>query len=277
MSDEMRIQKFFSQAGICSRRQAEKHLLAGRISVNGKVVRELGTTINPARDRVEFDGKLVTRPDSFIYILLNKPANYITSLDDPEGRPVVSDLLPKNMPRIWPVGRLDWDSEGLLLLTNDGKLTNLLTHPSKEIPKVYAVKVRGRLTPEAEELKRLRKGVALDDGYVTRPAEVSLKRDNGRNSWVDVLIREGKNRQIRRMFDAIGFPVMKLRRIAIGPLTIEGLKSGTFRSLTHDEVLELYGEVEATIPERARPSARAIKRERQDADRHNRSRRKSRR
>lgn len=270
MAEEMRLQKFLSKAGICSRRKAEEHMKAGRIKVNGAVCKELGTKVNPARDRVEFQGDLVTLPDSYIYILVNKPANYITTLDDPEDRPIITDLLPKNMPRIWPVGRLDWDSEGLLLMTNDGKLTNLMTHPSHEVPKTYAVKVRGLLDTRSPALEQIREGVRIeDDDYVTRPAELSLVRDNGRNTWLEVLIREGKNRQIRKMFDAVGFPVMKLRRIAIGPITIEGIASGAYRSMTYAEVLDLYAEVEATIPERGRPSARAIKREQESIERGN--------
>lgn len=269
MSEIMRVQKFLSKAGVCSRRKAEEHMLAGRIRINGEVCRELGTKVDPTQDRVEFNGDTVSLPDSYIYILVNKPPNYITSLDDPKDRPVIVDLLPDNMPRIWPVGRLDWDSEGLLLMTNDGKLTNLLTHPSHEVPKKYAVKVRGLLNNRSEALVKLREGIEIDDGYVTAPAEAVVQRDNGRNTWIDVLIREGKNRQIRKMFDSIGFPVMKLRRIAIGPITIEGISSGTFRAMTHAEVLDLYGEVEAAMPERARPSDRALKRERQAIERGN--------
>lgn len=268
MAEEMRLQKFMSKAGICSRRKAEEHMQAGRIKVNGQVCKELGTKIHPERDRVEFQGNLVTLPDSYIYLLVNKPANYITSLDDPEDRPIITDLLPDNMPRTWPVGRLDWDSEGLLLMTNDGKLTNLMTHPSHEVPKTYAVKVRGLIDTRSPVLQQIREGVRIeDDNYVTRPAEIQIVRDNGRNTWLEVLIREGKNRQIRKMFDTLGFPVMKLRRIAMGPITIDGISSGTYRSMTYAEVLDLYAEVEATLPDRARPSDRAIKREREAIER----------
>ncbi|RAL22785.1 pseudouridine synthase [Lujinxingia litoralis] len=267
MAQEMRVQKFLSKAGVCSRRKAEEHMLAGHIKINGKVCKELGTQIDPARDTVEFQGSLVRLPESYVYLLLNKPTNYITSLNDPEGRPVVVDLLPESMPRIWPVGRLDWDSEGLLLMTNDGKLTNLLTHPSHEVPKTYAVKVRGLLNESSPELEMLRKGVEIGPDEVTAPAQVRLIRDNGRNTWLEIVISEGKNRQIRRMLEAIERPVMKLRRISIGPLTIDGIASGTFRSLTQAEVLDLYGEVEAVMPERARLSKRAQKREREAIDR----------
>jgi 23S rRNA pseudouridine2605 synthase len=267
MSELMRVQKFLSRAGVCSRRKAEEYMLDGRVKINGEVCRELGTKVDPDRDTVEVDGQMVTRDDNFIYILLNKPSQYITTLDDPKDRPTVADLLPAKMPRIWPVGRLDWDTEGLLIMTNDGKLTNLVTHPSHELSKTYAVKVRGLLSNDSDDLARLRQGVRLDDGYVTRPAQAVVTGDNGRNSWLEVVIREGKNRQIRRMFEAIGYPVMKLRRIAIGTIHIKGLSSGEYRSLTHDEVVDLYGLVEAELPERAIPSAKALKRERQAIDR----------
>lgn len=268
MAEEMRLQKFMSKAGVCSRRKAEEHMTAGLVTVNGKVCKELGTKVDPSKDRVEFQGNLVTLPDSYIYLLVNKPSNYITTLDDPEDRPIISDLLPKNMPRVWPVGRLDWDTEGLLLMTNDGKLTNLMTHPSHEVSKTYAVKVRGLIDTRSPVLAQLREGVRIEEeDYITRPADLSIVRDNGRNTWLEILIREGKNRQIRKMFDAVGFPVMKLRRIAIGPITIDGISSGNFRSMTHAEVLDLYGEVEATMPDRARPSDRAMKREREAIER----------
>src|SRR5690554_1115056 len=152
MNNEMRLQKFLSQSGICSRRRAEELMLGGRVKLNGKVCKELGTKIDPDKDKVEVDGKAVNAATSFIYLLVNKPPSYITSLYDPEGRPVVTDLLPKSMPRIWPVGRLDWDTEGLLIMTNDGKLTNLMTHPSHEVPKTYAVKVRGQIGERDEVL-----------------------------------------------------------------------------------------------------------------------------
>lgn len=161
-NDEMRVQKFLSRAGLCSRRSAESWMQQGRVKINGEVCRELGTKIDPARDRVEVDGKPVSSPESHIYILLNKPQGYITSMHDPEGRPIITDLLPQNMPRIWPVGRLDWNSEGIILLTNDGKLTHLLTHPSHLVPKHYAVKVQGRLEQESPDLTTLIHGVDLE-------------------------------------------------------------------------------------------------------------------
>ena len=264
MSESLRIQKFLSRAGVCSRRTAEAWMLQGRVKVNGEACRELGTQIDPEKDRVEVDGTLIESPSSFIYLLINKPPQVITSLEDPEGRAVITDLLPKAMPRVWPVGRLDWDSEGVLLLTNDGKLTNLLTHPSHSIPKSYAVKVRGLLEDTSELVGQLRSGVDIGDAEITQPAHAQVRGHTGKNTWLEVTIGEGRNRQIRRMFDAIGHPVMRLRRLSIGPLTIEGLASGTYRSLLSSEVYELYKELEETMPKEAQPSRRQQKREFED-------------
>lgn len=257
---EMRVQKYLSRAGLCSRRTAEGWMLEGRVKINNEICRELGTKIDPERDRIEVDGRLINLPETHVYILLNKPQGYITSMHDPEGRPIITDLLPKNMPRVWPVGRLDWNSEGLILLTNDGKLTHLLTHPTHHVPKHYAVKIQGRLESDDPKLKQLMEGVDIEDEEPTRPAFVQLMKVD-RNSWLEVIIAEGRNRQIRRMFEAIGHPVMKLRRIGIGPLSIEGLRSGTFRSLHSEEVVSLYEALDALIPKEAQPSARQLKRE----------------
>lgn len=264
---EMRVQKFLSAAGVCSRRTAEKWMRAGRVEINGEVCREMGSRVDPQRDEVRVDGEIVTLPNQFIYLLVNKPENCITSLSDPKGRMIVTDLLPDNMPRVWPVGRLDWDSSGALLMTNDGGLTHQLNHPSSEVPKQYAVKVRGLLKNNAPELQQLREGVYLD-GVKTRPALVQVAGDNGNNTWLEMIITEGKNRQIRRMCEAVGYPVMKLRRFAVGRLTIEGLPSGSYRPLLEEEVKALYDEVGQAAPERAKPSRSAQKRERQRRQRH---------
>lgn len=264
---KMRVQKFLSKAGVCSRRKAEEYMLQGRVKINGSVCRELGTKVDPSQDRVDVDGTQVTLPESFIYLLVNKPGNMITSLEDPEGRPVITDLLPDRMPRVWPVGRLDWDSEGVILLTNDGKLTNLLTHPSHDVVKEYAVKVQGVIEPSSPKLDELREGLDIGDDELTRPAFVRVTRSTGRNTWLEIAIGEGRNRQVRRMFDAIGHRVMKLRRLRIGPLTIEGLAAGTYRSLLSDEVEALYEELDAKLPERAKPSKRQLKRERRARER----------
>ncbi len=267
MNNEMRLQKFLSQSGICSRRRAEELMVGGRVKVNGKVCTELGTKIDPENDKIEVDGKSVNAVSSFIYLLINKPPSYITSLYDPEGRAVVTDLLPKTMPRVWPVGRLDWDTEGLLIMTNDGKLTNLMTHPSHEVPKTYAVKVRGQIGERDEVLNQLRQGVEIEPGEITNPAQVRVNYYNGNNTWLEMTITEGKNRQVRRMWDAVEFPVMKLRRISMGSMKIDGLPSGAYRTLTHAEVAELYGDLDEVMPELARPTRREKQREHEDLER----------
>lgn len=262
MAEKMRVQKFLSKAGVCSRRKGEELMQAGRVKVNGEVCRELGSKVVPGEDTVVVDGEEATLPDRYVYILLNKPENYITSLDDPKGRPVITDLIPDKMPRIWPVGRLDWDSSGALIMTSDGKLTNLLTHPSHDVTKQYAVKVRGLVKNDSDKLDRLRRGIELD-GRKTKPAHIEVVKDNGNNTWLEFIITEGRNRQIRRMCKAIGHPVMKLRRYAIGPVTLDGLPSGAYRPLLFEEVEALYEEVDEPMPERARPSKTAKKRERE--------------
>lgn len=276
VQEEMRLQKFLSSAGVCSRRAAEQYMEAGRVKVNGKVCKELGSKVTPNKDKVEVDNKLVTLPSAFIYILMNKPGQMITSLDDPEGRAVVTDLLPESMPRIWPVGRLDWDSEGVLLLTNDGKLTNLLTHPSHHVDKEYAVKVQGIIEPDSPILETLRNGIDIGDDTPTQPAHVVVKGNTGRNTWLEVIIGEGRNRQVRRMFETAGHPVMKLRRLRMGSLSIEGLASGTYRSLHPDEVYTLYEDLEAMAPERALPTKRQRKRADEHRDRTRQGSKKSR-
>ncbi|MFW5965877.1 MAG: pseudouridine synthase [Persicimonas sp.] len=262
MADKMRVQKYLSKAGVCSRRKGEDLMQAGRVQVNGETCRELGSKVVPGEDEVAVDGEVVSLPDQYVYLLVNKPENYITTLDDPKGRPIVTDLIPDKMPRIWPVGRLDWDSSGALIMTNDGKLTNLLTHPSQHVTKQYAVKVRGVLKNDSSKLDRLREGIELD-GRKTKPAHIEVTRDNGNNTWMEFIITEGRNRQIRRMCEAIGHPVMKLRRYAVGAVTLDGLPSGSYRPLLFEEVEALYDDVDTPMPERAKPSRTARKRERQ--------------
>lgn len=257
----MRLQKFLSRAGIASRRKAEVLIEEGRVTVNGKTVIELGTKVDPVTDRVEVDGKAVELPSRYTYILLNKPREYITTMDDPQNRPIVTDLLPEKMPRIWPVGRLDWDSEGVLLLTDDGELTNALTHPSHHVPKGYAVKLKGKIVEDSRALDRLKEGVELGPGEVTSPAQVAVRGHTDRHTWVEFVIEEGMNRQIRRMCEAVGWEVLRLRRIALGPLTIEGVRPGEFRSLTAEEVKSLYEAAGLQLVEQAQPSRRAKKRE----------------
>jgi len=224
----MRLQKYMAHCGVASRRSAEGMILDGRVKVNGEVVRELGTSISPESDRVEVDGTLIQTAADHVYVMLNKPTGYITSVKDNFGRPTALDLVRIDR-RVYPVGRLDYDSEGLILLTDDGALTHLLTHPSHEFEKRYYVET-DRLLTDAE-LARLRSGVDIGD-YVTQPAYVERQKGKG----LIVGIREGKNRQIRRMVEALGANVKRLRRLSIGPLELGDLKSGAWRHLTQEEV-----------------------------------------
>jgi pseudouridine synthase len=223
-----RLQKFLARAGAGSRRQCEEFIAAGRVQVNGEVVGIPGTRVRPGVDRVQVDG-VALRAEAPLTVMLHKPAGYITAVSDPEGRPVVLSLLPKTgLPRLFPVGRLDWDTEGLLLLTNDGDLANLLTHPRHGVSKVYHAKVKGRPTPEA--LRRLLHGVVCD-GERLSAAGASLLRTTRENAWVVVSVHQGRYRQVRRMCEAIGHPVLKLVRVALGPLTLGPLPRGQWRPL----------------------------------------------
>jgi len=231
-----RIQKIMAQAGIASRREAERLILDGRVTLNGKVVDELGTKADPEKDYIKVNGKLITRPEPKTYIILFKPRGYVTTASDPEGRPTVMELLDKVKVRVFPVGRLDYDTEGLILCTNDGDLAHKLQHPSHEIPKTYLVKVEG--VPTQDGIAKLRKGVKLKDG-MTAPAVVKFIRKAEANSWFEVIIHEGRNRQVRRMFEAIGHSVIKLKREGLAFLTLADLKPGEFRHLTAEEIRKL--------------------------------------
>jgi 23S rRNA pseudouridine2605 synthase len=231
-----RLQKILSQAGIASRRKAEQLITGGHVRVNGKVIKELGTKADPLRDRIEVNGILIRPAKERITVLLNKPDGYITSMHDPEGRPTVRQLL-KHLPaRLYPVGRLDYHTEGLLIMTNDGDLAQRLQHPSHDIEKIYFAKVRG--TPDESQLQRLRKGITLE-GRRTRPARIRVL-ESRHNSWLEVALREGRQNQIRKMFQAVGHPVMKLRRISIGGLRDPKLKPGHYRILGPKEIAKLF-------------------------------------
>jgi len=233
---EVRLQKLIAGAGIASRRKAEEFVLAGQVTVNGRVVTQLGAKADPERDHIKVCGKLINpllRSQEKIYILLNKPKGYLSTLHDPEGRPLVTQLLPTLKRRVHPVGRLDFKSEGLLLLTNDGEFTHLMTSARFQVPKVYHVKVKG--IPDEEAVERLRRGLKIDHQR-TAPCEIVEIERSERNAWYAVTLHQGISQQIRKMFEAIGHSVLKLRRVAIGFLTDEGLKPGAWRYLTSEEV-----------------------------------------
>jgi 23S rRNA pseudouridine2605 synthase len=252
---EQRLQKLIAAAGIASRRHAEELIAAGKVTVNGKVITELGTKADPANDHIKVNGKLINpKLDARenIYVLLNKPKGYLSSVSDPEDRPLVVDLLPPSLGRLHPVGRLDFNTEGLLLLTNDGDFTNFVTSARNRVQKVYELKVKG-VPPEAA-LQRLRRGVTLDDGTHTAPAEIKKLQETSTNSWFEIKLHQGRNQQIRRMFDLIGYSVVKLRRVRIGFLTDEELKTGYWRMLKPSEVNRLMkSQDKKNVRSRAKP------------------------
>ena len=251
-----RLQKIIAAAGIASRRKAEELIASGLVSVNGHIVTELGSKADPAHDHIKVNGKLIGAPERAVYILLNKPKGYVTTLSDPEGRPTVLDLVRGLGARVYPVGRLDYASEGLLLLTNDGELARALMHASSHVPKTYLVKVSGR--PTAEDLDKLRRGITLPaenmplkvpqgaarpharrrtESVRTAPARIAPLRDAA-NPWYEVTLIEGRSRQIRRMFEQIGHHVEKIKRVRYGPLELD-VEPGTFRHLSSREVGQL--------------------------------------
>lgn len=230
-----RLQKIISTAGIASRRKAEILIRDGRVTVNGELVRTLGTKADPFRDHIKVDGKLIRQLPPKVYLLLNKPKGVISSLADPQGRIKVTDLV-KTKERVYPVGRLDFNTEGLILLTNDGGFARIVSSAGAHIPKVYHVKVKGK--PELTSLTRLREGLRLKDGRQLAPSKIRPLRE-GSNSWYEVTLTQGKNQQIRKMFETVGHRVLKLRRVAIGFLTASGLPVGAFRRLTEPEVARI--------------------------------------
>ncbi len=236
----IRINKYLSAAGVSSRREADRLIEQGRVKVNGKIVQTLGSKIDENKDRIEVDGKTVEGTQGKIYMLLNKPPEFLVTLKDPFQRPTIMDFLPKLKTRIFPVGRLDFDSEGLLLMTNDGELANRLTHPRYEIKKNYLVKIQGH--PEKVQISRLERGIPLD-GKKTAPAKISPVSSSPKRSLFKVELHEGRKREIRRMFEAIGYHVLLLRRIKFAGLTLDGLNPGDWRYLTKTEVQNLYKKV----------------------------------
>lgn len=230
-----RLQKYISRCGYASRRKAEKLIVEGKVLVNGHYVTELGTKINPERDKVKVEGKLI-QPEEHKYILLNKPKGVVTTVSDPEGRTTVMDYVKEVPVRVYPVGRLDYNTEGLLLLTNDGDLAQGLMHPSKEVEKTYEVKIQGVVNDA--HLLEIADGILLD-GKMTAPAVIEDFGFNGKNTILEITIHEGRNRQVRRMFETYGYRIQNLKRVRYAGLTLSGVKRGAFRYLDKMEISSL--------------------------------------
>ena len=235
---EERLQKYMARCGVASRRKCEEIILNGKVSVNGKLVNELGVKINPEIDKVYYEGNIITPEENKLYIMLNKPEGYITSVKDEKGRKTILDLVNVEE-RIYPIGRLDYDSSGLILLTNDGEIYNKIIHPRVQIDKKYIVLCRGEFTPE--ELKKFENGVDIG-GYITASSKIKVidkeldKKTNKFNTLVEICIHEGKNRQIRRMCEALGHEVISLNRVSVGDIKLGYLKKGEWRNLTKSEL-----------------------------------------
>jgi 23S rRNA pseudouridine2605 synthase len=249
-----RLQKIIAQAGVASRRRAESLITEGRVRVNGQVVTELGAKAHPGRDAIEVDGRRLQVPRAWTYILLYKPTGVVTTAHDELGRRTVFDLVKGIDARLFTVGRLDYDAEGALLLTNDGELAADLTHPSGQVPKTYQVKVRG--LPAEEILARLNKGVVLEDGLAQASGvhRVAVGRSPSPvNAWIELTVTEGRNHLVKRMFEAIGHPVVRLRRVGFAHLTLEGLRQGRWRHLRRDELKLLQSTARAARKRREKP------------------------
>lgn len=237
MSPEIRLQKYLAQCGVASRRKAEELIAAGRVSVDGKTVRVMGMKINPQTQKVAFDGTPIALEQQKTYILLNKPKGYVTTLADPQGRPIVTDLIKDVDTRIFPVGRLDFDTEGALLLTNDGELAQKMQHPSFEVTKTYEAEVKG--VPTFKKLQSLEKGIALE-GRMTVPAKLKVLKKQAQSARVRITIHEGRKHQVKKMFGAIGHPVTSLKRIAYGNLRLKNLPRGGYRLLNKQDLNKIF-------------------------------------
>jgi 23S rRNA pseudouridine2605 synthase len=237
MEEKIRLQKYIAQCGIASRRHAEEMIKAGRVRINGVKVTEMGTLVSD-KDRIEVDGKRIKKEKRLVYIMLNKPAGYVTTVSDPQGRKTVLDLVKDVDERIYPVGRLDYDTTGLLILTNDGDFAYESTHPGQETKKTYIAEVMG--LPSNDTLRTLRNGVILD-GRATSPAEVEVIEIRDKSTVLKIVIHEGRNRQVKRMCEAVGHPVLRLKRTAIGKLTLGNLKPGEWRYLSAQEIRLVRG------------------------------------
>ncbi len=257
---EVRLQKVIADSGLASRRKAEQLIAQGRVTVNGVLITELGSKINPEKDHVKVDGRHIKPAPPHVYVMLNKPKGFVSTMSDPEGRVTIADLLDGVKVRVFPVGRLDFDSEGLVLLTNHGELAQALLHPKFHVPKTYLVKVKGVLPDE--EIRQLERGVKLEDG-MTSPAVVKKVRKAEANSWLEITIHEGRKHQVKRMFESVGHYVLKLVRVRMGPLTLRNLPLGQYRYLTDREANALREvwrqatEEELTgVPKKKRPTGR---------------------
>ncbi len=238
MEQQERLQKIIARAGVCSRRKAEEYITAGRVMVDGRLITELGFKADPSLAHITIDGKPIQKEEKKVYLLLNKPPGYVTTLSDPQGRPIVTDLLPPDIRlRLFPVGRLDLDSEGALLLTNDGELANKILHPKFEVKKTYEASMKE--LPKDSDLERLEQGVIVD-GQKTWPAQVKVLKRTKPTVVVEIIIHEGKKRQVRKMFQAIGHPVLRLRRTAYGGLKLGSLAQGQCRFLTENDIVNIF-------------------------------------
>jgi pseudouridine synthase len=237
MSETIRLQKYLAGCGIASRRKAEEIITQGRVTVDGEVVTAMGVQVNPARQEIRLDGKVVTPHDDLLYVLLNKPQGYVTTLSDPQGRPIVTSLLHGITTRLFPVGRLDLDTEGALILTNDGDLAQKIQHPSQEVTKTYETQVLG--LPSEKILQKLEHGILLE-GKKTAPAKVMIITRQSGTTTLRITIHEGRKRQIRKMFQAIGHPVVHLKRIAYGHLFLQGLLTGKYRILSPEDLKKIF-------------------------------------
>jgi 23S rRNA pseudouridine2605 synthase len=233
---EERLQKILAHAGVASRRKAEQLISEGRVELNGKVVRELGTKADPSSDIIRVDGKAIAEPEDKVWFVLYKPAGCVTTLNDPEGRPTIAEYLRSIPERVYPVGRLDYDVEGALLVTNDGELAHQLMHPRFGVRRTYLAKVAG--VPKAEQIDRLTRGVRLDDGRA-KALEAAVQSHTPRNTWVRVVVAEGRPHLVKRLMEAVGAPVMKLYRADYGGVDVAGMRPGEVRELTRGEIHQL--------------------------------------
>lgn len=239
MESKMRLQKYMAKCGVASRRKSEKIIAAGRVKVNNQVVKQMGVKVDPRHDKVIVDNKRISLENK-VYLVFNKPPGVVSTVSDPKGRKTVMDFVPYVQQRVFPVGRLDYHSEGLLLMTNDGDLTNKLLHPRHKVDKVYKVKIKGRIS--LDDLKKIREGVVIDDGSKGK-SDVEVADILPKNTWLKMTIQEGRNRIIRRILEALNYEIIQLMRIEFGSLKLKGLDKGKYRKLNHHEINDLFASV----------------------------------